>query len=286
MSKLIAAMPLFVVALFFGVLVGVPAFVAWRQARQDRRRIMAEGITGQAVITKIGPQSRDDQSSLYFSFQPSIADPPIEVSQRTSRAAIDKLGLVIGSTVQVHYLPKWPKFGFVDALVLPERILANNSANTVPVADISGPASLFYVSYAPANNLRWAGNGDVVIADHGIRFTAQRRRPFWFPKAVQSDFALNTIVNVEQVDATVRLEILQAESRVHKLQFRTVNSTAAESIAGLPYPSTHMPSDDLRRTAVLSPVRPQLGCGSLTGSCPRGPFRTACGCRCSRRGRR
>jgi hypothetical protein len=80
---------------------------------------------------------------------------------------------MVGSTVQVRYLPKWPKFGFIDAVTRAERILSSETSNAVAVAQLPGSPSLFYVSYAPANSFRWRGSGDVVIADRVIRFTAQ-----------------------------------------------------------------------------------------------------------------
>jgi membrane associated rhomboid family serine protease len=225
-----AVAPIIIAALIFGPLVGIPLLVAWRQVRQDRRRIMTEGATGQAIITKIAPQSRKGSCVLHFSFQPSEADRTVQGKQRTTQAAIDKLGLMVGSTVEVRYLPKWPKFGFIDAVTLAERILPSENSSTAAITELSGSPSLFYVSFALANRFRWYGNGDVVIADPIIRFTAQQRRPFWFPKTLRRDFMLSSIVNVERFDATVRLEIVEPEKKVCKLQFLTANSAAAESI--------------------------------------------------------
>lgn len=227
-----ALAPIIIIVLIFGPLLGIPLVVAWRQVRQDRRKIMAEGTTGQGMITKIAPQSRG-RCALYFSYQPGAAGRSVQGKQQTTRAAINKLGLMVGSTVQVRYLPKWPKFGFIDAVTRAERIQSIETSNTVAAAQLPGLASLFYVSYAPANSFRWHGSGDLVVGDQVIRFTARQRRPFWFPRTLQRDFALNSIVNVERVDATVRLEIVEPEKRIRKLQFNTVNSEAGASIAGM-----------------------------------------------------
>ncbi len=70
-----------------------------------------------------------------------------------------------------------------------------------------------------------------MIADSKARFTALQRRPFWFPKTVESDVEFDSIVNVECFDATVRVEIIEPEKKPSKLQFVTVN---AEALSQLP----------------------------------------------------
>lgn len=95
---------------------------------------MAEGVIGQATITKMLPQSPDGGSMLCFSFQPGAAGRTVQGKQRTTRAAIDNLGLMIGSTVQVRYLQKWPKYGFIDAVARAERTLPLDSPTTGAVA--------------------------------------------------------------------------------------------------------------------------------------------------------
>lgn len=76
-----------------------------------------------------------------------------------------------------------------------------------------------------------------MITDSKARFTAQQRRPFWFPRAVERDVALDSIVNVERFDSTVQVEMIEPEKKPSKLQFVTVNAEAAESIAKM-LPST------------------------------------------------
>ena len=98
------------------------AFVSgWRRRRQDRRKIMAEGTTAQAVVTKIVDSSRNDQSIVHFSYQPTTADRNFDGRQSTTKAAIELLGITVGSSVEVHYLAKWPRWAFVNALTLAER---------------------------------------------------------------------------------------------------------------------------------------------------------------------
>ncbi len=145
--------------LIFGALIGIPLLVAWRQVRRDRRKIMAEGITGQAMITKIAPKSQTGRCVIYFSFQPSAADLTVQGKQRTTQAVINKLGLMVGSTVQVRYLPKWPKYGFIDAVTLAERNLPREPSNSSVISQLPESSSHFYVSYSPASRSRWFGSG-------------------------------------------------------------------------------------------------------------------------------
>jgi hypothetical protein len=154
-------MPIVVGLLVFGALVGIALPMGRRLAREDRRRIMAEGVSGQAEITQMGPPSPNGGS---------------------------------------------------------ER---------------AGSASLFYVTYTLGNSLRWLGGGDVLIEDAVVSFRAQQRRPFWFSKRVQCDFPLDHVFNVEHFDAIVRLEITDTGGEVRKLQFETVNSETAASLAKL-----------------------------------------------------
>jgi hypothetical protein len=75
------------------------AFVSgWRRRRQDRRKIVAEGRTAQAVVTKIVDSSRNDQSIVYFSYQPTTAGRNFDGRQSTTKAAIELLGITVGST--------------------------------------------------------------------------------------------------------------------------------------------------------------------------------------------
>ena len=83
-ADLVLAVP---VLLLLGVL-GYALVSARRRARQDRRKIMAGGTTAQAVVTKIGDSSRNGQSTVYFSFQPTTAGHSVNGMQRTTKAAI------------------------------------------------------------------------------------------------------------------------------------------------------------------------------------------------------
>jgi membrane associated rhomboid family serine protease len=223
--------------LIFSALIGVPILNGLRRSHRDRRKIMADGVTAQAVICKIDGNPRTDRRRVYFSFQPSAAHRAVQAKQQTTQAAIDELGLVIGSIVEVHFLPKWPKSGFVGAIVKAERAAARGSSRPPATAGLERSLALFYIAYAPSRSFRWIGSGDLVITDSMVRFTAQRRRPFWFPKTVELAVALDNIINVELLEATVRLEIREPGTNPSQLQFLTVNAQAAESIAAM-LPST------------------------------------------------
>lgn len=101
MPPFAALMPIIVGLLVFGALVGIPLAVGRRQVRQDRRRIMAEGVSGHVEITQIGRPSRNGSCVLYFSIHPTSAHGGVQGKQRTTRAAVDKLGLSVGSTATV-----------------------------------------------------------------------------------------------------------------------------------------------------------------------------------------
>ena len=113
--------PVVVVAILLLLLFGFALVSGWRQNRQNRRKIVAEGTTGQGVVTRIGAASRNGNCSVWFSFQPSSAERSVTGKQRTTQAIIDLLGMTVGSTVEVNYLPKWPSWAFINALTLVER---------------------------------------------------------------------------------------------------------------------------------------------------------------------
>jgi hypothetical protein len=184
-----ALMPIVVGLLVFAGFVGALA-MGWRLARRDRRRIMAEGISGRAEITEIGPPSRNGDCVVYFSIHPTSAHGAVQGRQRTTQTAIDKLRLSVGSTATVRYLAKWPQFGFIDALALAERLSSRDTSKP----GRAGSPSLYYVTYAPGSSLRWFGGGDVLIDDAIVSFRARQRRPFWFSKKVQRDFPLDRIL--------------------------------------------------------------------------------------------
>jgi hypothetical protein len=113
MRDLVAVLVLAVPALWLVSLFSYALASGWRRRRQDRRKIMAESTTAQAVVTNIGDSSRNGQSTVYFSFQPTTAGRNVHGMQRTTRAAIDVLGIAIGSSVEVRCLAKWPQWAFV-----------------------------------------------------------------------------------------------------------------------------------------------------------------------------
>jgi rhomboid protease GluP len=240
----------FCVLLLFGIL-GRGFVSGWRRRRQDRRKIMAEGKTAQAVVTEIVDSSRNDQSTIYFSFQPTTADRDYQGKQRTTKAAIELLGITVGSSVEVHYLAKWPRWAFVNALTLAERGLPTRIPAPNSLAAPASAAALFYVSYSDpakpgsqtssANSYGWYGGGDVVFLDRKIRFTARRH---WRRRPTQREFPIDAIENVEQLESTVRLEIVEYGER-RKVQLWAVDPNEAAAMAQL------LPS---KKTETFAPV--------------------------------
>jgi len=205
-----------------GSLIGMPLIVAFRQVRLERRRIMADGTQAAGQITAIKART-NGQAIVNFTFDPTGAGKPVTGRQVTSMAAVHQRGLMPGSSVTVHYLPKWARWGFIPALTYLERIL---EVRPKLFADESGQIepALFYVLFLNQRQrkFRWIGGGDVTVAGQTIRFTAYRRRSFWFPKLEQTDFLRSAIVDVELHDALVGLTVLEADGAKRPLQFRTV----------------------------------------------------------------
>src|ERR1700743_195165 len=188
----------------------------WRQRRQDRRGIMEAGTASRAYVTKIVGPSRAGQATVYFSLQPANSPHSVVGKQRTTMAAIDTLGITVGSSIEVSYIAKWPQWAFAHALVLSERGLPSEPSRRGSLAPSASDSALFYVSYSDpsrrgskrseTNRFGWYGSGDVVFADSAIRFTARRH---WRRRAVQRKFPLDAIQNVEQLQSTVRFEIVE-----------------------------------------------------------------------------
>jgi hypothetical protein len=158
----------------------IPSVVAYRVARLDRRRIMAEGASAQGLITRISPLSNNDRSKVYFSFQPTDAAKLMKSSQWTTRAAIAQLGLMVGSSVRVHYLPKWGRWGFVPALAYAERCLAASEKPNVPGEMHGTLPPLFYVSYGnpAANGFQWMdGSGGALLGLPSAHILVSKDRP-------------------------------------------------------------------------------------------------------------
>lgn len=238
--------PVVVIAILLLLLFGLFGFAlvsGWRQNRQNRRKIVAEGTTGQGVVAKIGATSRKGQCTVYFSFQPSSAERSVQGKQRTTRAAVDLLGIAVGSTVELHYLPKWPSWAFINALTLVERGLPGRQSRAGSQAEASGTCRLFYVSYtdpakhgmqtSPANGYRWSGHGDVVVLDRVVRITVPRH---WRGGTSQREFPMDAIVNVEQLNNALGFEIVEAGEKPKKVQLWAVNETEARAMTGM-FPS-------------------------------------------------
>jgi hypothetical protein len=128
-----------------GGLIGMPLIVAFRQVRLERRRIMADGTQAPGQITAIKARA-NGQAIVNFSFHPTGTSRPVTGRQHTSMAAVRQRGLMPGSSVTVHYLPKWGRWGFIPALTYVERIL---EVRPKLFADESGQLepALFYILF-------------------------------------------------------------------------------------------------------------------------------------------
>jgi Protein of unknown function (DUF3592) len=235
MQQLLAALPSVIIFGAFLCLLGVAIIAGITRRRRDRRRILAEGTTAEARITKVVTSGRADRCRVRFRFQPEIAGSELEGVQQSTLAAVKALGLAEGSSVRVCYHPKWPRFAFIKALVVAERVEAIKSAAGGAAAESLAP-SVYFISYvAPgatkANNaFRWTGDGDITLSKSVVCFTAKRSRPFWFPKPVQQEFLSNSVVNVEVFDNTVRCEISEPYNKPRAVQFWAVNGEEAKAI--------------------------------------------------------
>jgi len=134
----------------------------------------------------------------------------------------------------VYYLPKWPRYAFIKALAVAERLEAINSAARVATAESQ---SVNFISYLgpgatkATNAFRWTGDGDITIGGTIIRFAAKRTRPLLFPRVVEQEFSRGAFTNVEVFDNTVRCEISEASEKPRALQFSAVNAEEATAIS-------------------------------------------------------
>ncbi len=214
--------------LLIAAFLGPIAFVAIRRTYQDRRRILADGTWAQAQVTQIGAPGKDGACMVRFRFQPTAAGRPVGGSQRATQAAIAATHLAEGSAIQVSYLPRWPRWAFIEGLAAADRLTTLAPAapgSTMP------PPRVRWVSFAPENAYRWHGGGDVVLMGDRLLFTARRRRPFWFAKTEQREVPSDAITDVEQLDATVRLTMLSPGEPPRPLQITMVDAAQARELA-------------------------------------------------------
>ncbi len=235
MQRLLAALPALII---FGALLcvfGIAIVAGIRQRRRDRRRILAEGMSAEADIAEVITDERSDACRIRFRFQPDIAGPHLEATQKSTLGALKSLGLGEGSRVRVYYLPKWPRYAFIKALAVAERDEATKSAAGVAASESLLP-SVHFISYlAPGaakapNAFRWTGDGDITIGATVVRFAAKRARPLWFPRVVELEFLRDAVTNVEIFDNTVRCEISEPYKKPRALQFWAVNAEEAKAI--------------------------------------------------------
>jgi membrane associated rhomboid family serine protease len=177
--------------------------------------------------------------SISFTFTPSASRTPRRVSQQTTVSAIDTAGLAVGSTVEVHYLPKWPRWAFIESLTRAERIRASRDATeggagtAVYFIGYSEPTTAIFARKGTANGYGWTDGGDVTITAGSARFVAKRRRPFWLAESVDREFPLNSIANVEVFGNAVSFEVREPDQPVRTLKIWTVDATQAAEIAAL-----------------------------------------------------
>jgi membrane associated rhomboid family serine protease len=268
-----AVIALLIYLAIFAVLVGFIFFSWLNRARQDRRRILAEGIRTQGFITTIRKPSRTRGPRVGFSYQAGNGTREVVVQQTTTAAAIERLRLSVGSSVQVQFLPKRPKSGFIPALIYAERMQSIEAAGAAPRQDGPTQPALFYVTYqnrpaqiawrrTPSNEFGWVGGGDVLIANSMIQISGIRQVPFRGRRADQRRFALTSIQDVEQHGAEVRFIIQEPGGKARPLQFLTVNPDEARALAQLlPDTKTQRFEPVLKERAefdsVLSTLTPQ-----------------------------
>jgi len=235
MQRLLAALPSLIVFGAVFCFLGTAIVAGIRQRRRDRRRILAEGTSAEAVITEVITDRRSDGCRVRCRFQPDIAGPHLQTTQKSTLAALKSLGLGDGSSVRVYYLTKWPRYAFIKELAVAERVEAITSADGRAEAEAL-TVSVYFIAYVgrgakkATNAFRWTGDGDITISEKAVRFTAKRARRFWFPKVVEQEFARVTIANVEVFDNTVRCEISEPHQKSRALQFWAVNAEEAKAI--------------------------------------------------------
>jgi rhomboid protease GluP len=205
--------------LVFGTLIGMPLIIGWWEVRQDRRRILAQGTIALGRVTQIRPSSPSGACVVSFTFRPTDQSRQIAGEQRSTETAIAAAAIGVGSNVQVNFLPKWPGWGFIDSLAR------------------AGSADLYYVSFrrvanaaASKNNYGWSGGGEITLDSRGLGISANRRRPFLFPKKQQRDIALGAVINAERVGDMLRFEVIDPGEDPQKLQFQTVSAGDADAI--------------------------------------------------------
>ncbi len=234
MHRVLASLPsLFIIGALL-CLAALAVVAAITQTRRDRRRILAEGTSAEAVITKVVGDRRSGSCRVRFRFQPDSEGASLEATQKSTLSAVKSLNLLEGSRTRVYYLAKWPRYPFIKTLVVAERVEAIGSGSD-SAGSQSLPPSVYFISYSSGvtkatNAFRWTGDGDITIGARRLGFTAKRARPFWFSKVVEQEFPREAVSNVEVFDNTVRCELSEPYKKSRALQFWTVNAEEAKAI--------------------------------------------------------
>jgi rhomboid protease GluP len=192
---------------------------------------MSEGRHAPAQITTIENGQDPDSQIVFFSFQPSSGAGPIVANQKSSPAALRATGIQVGSTVEARFMPKWPRWGFIDALARAERgAPQDNSAD--------GP-TFFYISCTGSPSAGWAANSkmnfgcvggaELVIDATAFSIAGIRPRPFLSPVKVLRRVALEDVVNVEQHGVAIRL-VVREQDTTSIVQIRARDTVDADHI--------------------------------------------------------
>jgi membrane associated rhomboid family serine protease/tetratricopeptide (TPR) repeat protein len=240
----LTVIPVFIFLAIFALLLGIVLIQSIHFARQDRRRIVAQGVRTQGRITEIRPPSRTRGPRVRFSYPAASGTREVVVQQTTTNAAIQRLRLSVGSSVQVQFLPKWPKSGFIPALTYAERVQSSEAAGAAPREGEPTQPALFYVTYkirtaqlawkrSTSNEFGWVGGGDVLITNSIIQLSGIRQALFRGRRPDQRRFALTSVQDVEQHGAEVRFSIQEPGGNVRPLQLITVNPDEARALAQL-----------------------------------------------------
>ena len=246
-------LPILVAATIITWILATGLTAAVLQARRDRRRVMADGMSTEGTITRVLTRPGAESCRVTCSFEPLSAAMQVECAQNCTPAALALANLREGSRTRVYYHPKHPGRGFIYALAVAERV-ATITAAASPSADGRPSPDVYFVSYtAPARSLRTSGAlgqtlaagfrgagltalrcsgpGDLAFVGSKVYFTAMRAIPFWVPRTIRYDFALDSIANVETFGNTVRCEIHEPGATPRAIQFWTVDAADTKAIA-------------------------------------------------------
>jgi membrane associated rhomboid family serine protease len=228
--------------LFAGLIIAVvgvlTASVGIRARRRDYRRILATGATASGVVTSIESRSGTGPCRVQVEYPTGDPGRRAQFTQETSVQAMQRLGLVLGSSLQVRFLRESPRAAFAPSLVVAEQQPAYRSAldeeqtlNRVYVVAFTSPAQTSATVRSFTNSFRWMGPGLVCLTEHGVRFVARRARWFRASRKDTLEVDLERIVNVESHGIAVRVEITDPGAGTRHVTFWTATASEAADLA-------------------------------------------------------